>query len=45
MKLKAIFSIVMVLMLSAAIGGCNTMEGVGKDIKKAGESIEGAASK
>jgi predicted small secreted protein len=45
MKLKAIFSIIMAVMISAVISGCNTMEGIGKDIKKAGESIEGAASK
>jgi predicted small secreted protein len=44
MKLKAIFSVV-VLMLSIVMSGCSTMEGMGKDIKKAGESIEGAASK
>ncbi len=26
-------------------GGCNTIEGMGKDISKAGETIEGAAKK
>ncbi|WP_395624679.1 entericidin A/B family lipoprotein [Thermomonas sp.] len=26
-----------------ALAGCNTIEGAGKDIKKAGEAIEGAA--
>jgi entericidin B len=26
-----------------AIAGCNTMQGVGKDVKKGGESIEKAA--
>lgn len=33
--------------LSAMIllAGCNTMEGVGKDIKKGGEAIEKAAEK
>ena len=25
------------------LSACNTMEGLGKDIKKAGQSIEGAA--
>jgi predicted small secreted protein len=25
------------------LAGCNTMEGVGKDVKKAGEAIEKAA--
>jgi predicted small secreted protein len=36
------------LLLIAAcslLSACNTMQGVGKDIKKAGEAIEGAASK
>ena len=27
------------------LAGCNTFEGVGKDIQKAGEKIEGAAKK
>jgi predicted small secreted protein len=37
------------LLLTIALGfvvtACNTIEGVGKDIKKAGQSIEGAAEK
>ena len=35
------------LLLVAAIGlaGCNTFAGMGKDIQKAGETIEGAAKK
>ena len=37
------------LMLIAAtlfvLAGCNTIDGLGKDIKKAGETIEDAASK
>jgi predicted small secreted protein len=28
-----------------AITGCNTIEGVGKDIQKAGESLENSAKK
>lgn len=27
------------------LAGCNTMEGVGKDVQKGGEAIENAASK
>jgi predicted small secreted protein len=27
------------------LAGCNTMAGMGKDIQKAGETIEGAAKK
>jgi predicted small secreted protein len=38
------------LLITAALftfglGGCNTIDGIGKDIKKAGESIEDAATK
>ena len=36
------------LMIAAAVlalAACNTIDGIGKDIKKAGESIEDAASK
>ena len=31
------------LFLGAALHGCNTMEGVGKDIEKGGQEIEEAA--
>jgi predicted small secreted protein len=34
----------MVLLALVAVG-CNTVEGLGKDISKAGETIEGAAKK
>ena len=36
---------ILLLALAAAfvLGGCNTVEGAGKDIKGAGEKIEGAA--
>ncbi|MFG6449249.1 entericidin A/B family lipoprotein [Roseateles sp. BYS180W] len=27
------------------LAGCNTMQGLGKDIQKAGETLEGAAKK
>lgn len=37
--------IALVLMTAVAITGCNTVEGVGKDLKAAGQRIEGAASK
>ncbi|TNF36629.1 MAG: entericidin A/B family lipoprotein [Gammaproteobacteria bacterium] len=38
---------VLILTLFAALGlsGCNMMEGLGKDIQKAGERIEGHAEK
>lgn len=35
-----------VLMLSILVlAGCNTIQGVGKDVKKAGEAVENAAKK
>ena len=35
-----------VLMLSILVlAGCNTIQGVGKDVKKAGEVVENAAKK
>jgi predicted small secreted protein len=36
-----VISVAAVLLLS----GCNTVKGVGQDIQKAGEKLEGAASK
>ncbi len=30
---------------AALLGGCNTIEGLGKDIKKGGEAVEKAAEK
>jgi predicted small secreted protein len=40
--MKKLFVIIATLSLLAA---CNTFEGMGKDIQKAGETIEGAAKK
>jgi len=41
---KLIASLVSVAVL-ALFGGCNTIEGMGKDISKAGDKIEEAAKK
>jgi len=39
-------NIVLLSLLAAfALGGCNTMQGVGKDLKQGGETIERAAKK
>lgn len=38
-------SIVMALLAVLACVGCNTVEGIGKDIKKGGEALERAAQK
>jgi len=38
--------IVLLSLLAAfVLGGCNTLQGVGKDLKQGGESIERAAKK
>ena len=36
--------LLLVLFAATCFGGCNTIEGAGKDIKKAGEKIEDAAN-
>jgi predicted small secreted protein len=33
----------LLLACALVLGACNTVEGVGKDVQKAGEAIEGAA--
>ena len=40
--MKTLFALIAALFVLA---GCNTFEGMGKDIQKAGETIEGAAKK
>ena len=39
------FRTLFTLIVALALGGCNTMEGLGKDIQKGGEKIEDAAKK
>ena len=42
--MKRNLTILLLALFSAALlGGCNTVEGAGKDIQKAGEEIEDAA--
>jgi predicted small secreted protein len=40
--MKKIF---MLMICALALAGCNTMQGLGKDIKTAGEKMESAARK
>ena len=35
--------LLLALMAATVLGGCNTMEGAGKDIEKAGEEVQDAA--
>ena len=37
--------ILILLCTALALAACNTMEGIGKDVKKGGEAIEKAADK
>ena len=41
--MKRISWIAAVLAAAAALAGCNTVHGMGKDIARAGEAISGAA--
>ena len=43
--MKNILAIIAAALAIAALGGCNTVEGIGKDVKKGGEAIEKAADK
>lgn len=33
------------ILLSVAVSGCSTVEGIGKDLKKGGQAIENASKK
>jgi len=45
MKNKSVWTRLLVVVAALTSAGCNTMEGMGKDIEKAGDSIENAAKK
>ncbi len=38
-------NLIFLLMLAVVAVGCNTMQGMGKDIKQGGEALERAATK
>ncbi len=42
-NLKSIVALFLTLAFSAGLYGCNTVEGAGKDIEKAGDSIKDEA--
>lgn len=42
---KLVFRTMMVFCFVASLAACNTVKGVGKDVKKAGEKIEETAEK
>jgi predicted small secreted protein len=39
------FNLILVTIAALTLAGCNTMQGVGKDVQKAGEKIEDASKK
>jgi len=43
--LQRLFALMAMLAATALAAGCNTIEGVGKDVKAAGSSVEKAAAK
>ena len=43
--MKTLSRVVLLLALAAALGACNTVQGMGKDIKQAGEKIEETATR
>jgi len=42
---KIIFAFAMLAVFAAPLTACNTMDGLGQDIKNAGESLSGASKK
>jgi len=39
-KMRKLILLSTVIIMAAGISGCNTVEGVGRDIERAGESIQ-----
>jgi predicted small secreted protein len=37
--------LIVILISALILAGCNTVQGIGKDVKKAGEVVENAAKK
>jgi len=45
MKDRTIRSLLLIALAALFMQGCNTMEGIGKDIETAGDKLENAAKK
>ncbi len=43
--MKRVSTAIFLVLFTAAAAGCNTVQGVGKDVQKAGEKIEDVAKK
>ncbi|MGE5523324.1 MAG: entericidin A/B family lipoprotein [Rhodospirillaceae bacterium] len=37
--------VIMMLVLAGFVAGCNTMSGMGKDVERGGEKLQGAAER
>lgn len=42
---KIVFSLLLAALLAAPLAACNTMEGLGRDARAAGDALTGAAQK
>ncbi len=43
--LLAIVTVIFTVLFALGLSGCNTVKGLGQDLQKAGDSIEGAVKK
>jgi entericidin B len=43
--MKKIISVLSIMMFAIGLSACNTMKGMGQDIEKGGQKMEGAAEK
>lgn len=41
--MKKMLSVLGILMFSLSLSACNTVKGVGKDVERGGEKVQGAA--
>lgn len=42
--MKKIVSVLSILIVSLGLTACNTMKGMGKDVERGGEKVQGAAT-
>ncbi|HYD94911.1 MAG TPA: entericidin A/B family lipoprotein [Noviherbaspirillum sp.] len=43
--MKKIISVLSILMFTFSLSACNTMKGMGKDVERGGEKMQGAAER
>ena len=42
--MKKVFAVLGIVMLTASLSACNTFRGMGKDVERGGEKMQGAAT-